>query len=278
MKRFGRSAREQAEFDKYHVPGSEDVLRNKLDLARLEGLELVEQYFWAKRAQEGMPEEATRLDVQGLKAIHKHHLQDVYEWAGEFRTYTTGRGPVPFATPENIEPWLRQQMEDLQREDHLRGLEANAFAARAAHYVNEINAAHPFIEGNGRTQRVWLRNLAEQAGYQIELKAEDRQRWYAASEIGFAKSDPTPMAELIRERMAQVREIEHDDGKAQNQADEKAPVSGPEEAPKPEYLDVPEPEPKPPEIEASEREAGMAPEPSPSMRNDSARDTGGRSR
>lgn len=46
------------------------------------------------------------------------------------------------------------------------------FAQRAAHYVNEINAAHPFVEGNGCTQRVWLRNLAERAVVRSSHKTE----------------------------------------------------------------------------------------------------------
>ena len=53
---------------------------------------------------------------KGLKAIHRHHLQDVYDWAGEFRTYTTGRGAAPFAPPEQIRPWLDQQFDNLKAE------------------------------------------------------------------------------------------------------------------------------------------------------------------
>ncbi len=80
----------------------------------------------------------------------------------------------------------------------MKGLEAESFADRAACYANEINAAHPFIEGNGRAQRVWLRVLADQAGFQSRLHSEDQERWYEASRFGFEKSDPAPMAELIR--------------------------------------------------------------------------------
>jgi cell filamentation protein len=63
--------------------------------------------------------------------------------------------------------------------------------------VNEINAAHPFIEGNGRTQRVWLRDIAAQAGHRLTLRSGEKDAWYEASRIGFERSDYQPMAELI---------------------------------------------------------------------------------
>jgi fido (protein-threonine AMPylation protein) len=51
---------------------------------------------------------------------------------------------------------MEQQFRTFREAGELRGLTAEAFAHKAAVIVTEINAAHPFIEGNGRTQRVWL--------------------------------------------------------------------------------------------------------------------------
>ena len=197
----GRSSREQAEFDKFHYLGTE-TLRNKLGLRDPHRLELAERYLSAIRAKQGPPGDARRVEVDGLKAIHRHLFQDVHDWAGKFRTYTTGRGAAPFATPENIRPWLEKQFAELRDENGLKGMEANRFAARAAHYVNEINAAHPFLEGNGRVQRAWLRNLADRAGHHVRLRSEDRERWYEVSKIGFEQADPGPMADMIYESIA----------------------------------------------------------------------------
>ena len=204
---FGRSAVEQREYEKHHYPGT-DVLVNALDIRDPVILETAERSLVAKRFQQGLPEAARTIDSPGLQAIHKHLFQDIYAWAGEFRRYTTGRGAAPFAPPEQIKPWLDQQFEDLKAENCLRDMDAARFAERAAHYVNELNAAHPFIEGNGRTQRVWLRNLAEQAGHHVRLRSEDGERWYEASRIGFEKADPEPMANLINDSL--VRDIDHE--------------------------------------------------------------------
>jgi fido (protein-threonine AMPylation protein) len=170
MTEFGRSAQEQREFERVRYPGS-DVLKNNLGLRDVNELARAELLFVADRLRDGLPVEARRIDQQGLRAIHHHLFQDLYPWAGQYRAYTTGRGPAPFARPDFIEPALEGVFTALRSESNLAGLNLEQFASRAAHYVNEINAVHPFVEGNGRTQRVWLRNIADGAGYRLKLRA-----------------------------------------------------------------------------------------------------------
>jgi fido (protein-threonine AMPylation protein) len=62
-------------------------------------------------------------------------------------------------------------------ENNLRGLDAATFAARAAEHIGELNAIHPFLDGNGRALRAFLENLAEQAGHHIDLARVDPQAW-----------------------------------------------------------------------------------------------------
>ena len=83
----------------------------------------------------------------------------------------------------------------------LIGCAKHDFAVAAARYVNEINACHPFVDGNGRTQRFWLRMLANNAGFQLTLTSRDEKRWNEASRTGFLRSDHKPMAELIESRL-----------------------------------------------------------------------------
>ena len=208
---FGRSAVEQREYERHHYPGT-DVLVNALDIRDPVILETAERSLVAKRFQQGLPEAARSIDSPGLQAIHRYLFQDIYSWAGEFRRYTTGRGAAPFAPPEQIRPWLDQQFENLKAERYLKNVDAAHFADRAAHYVNELNAAHPFIEGNGRTQRVWLRNLAEQAGHHVRLHSEDQERWYEASRIGFEQADPEPMADLIHGSLVKANDHSNSEG------------------------------------------------------------------
>ena len=192
----GRSGREDSEFRRFHYPGTETLI-DLLGIRDPKRLEVAERRLVRTRLREGLPRAADPRTYPGFMTIHHHLFQDVFGWAGQERTYTTGRGPAPFATPENIRPWMEKQFALLRQQHFLRGLDAAAFARAAAAIVNEINAAHPFIDGNGRTQRVWLRAIAELAGHRLTLRSSDREAWYEASRIGFERADHSPMAALL---------------------------------------------------------------------------------
>jgi cell filamentation protein len=68
--------------------------------------------------------------------------------------------------------FVKQSLADvfrwLARESHLTGTSLDTFIDRSAFYFGEINAAHPFREGNGRTQREYLRHLGVNAGFLID--------------------------------------------------------------------------------------------------------------
>jgi len=95
MSHFGRSAREQREYEKVVYP-STSVYANRLDIRQSRLLETAERMLVAKRPQQGLPPQAHPRSVAGLRAIHHHLFQDIYGWAGEFRRNTTARDPAPF--------------------------------------------------------------------------------------------------------------------------------------------------------------------------------------
>lgn len=195
-----RSDHEKAAFRRVYYPGT-NVYVNKLGIRDAAELEAIERELTAERAEQGFPRSAHFRSYDGFRAIHRQLFRDLYSWAGKERRYTTGRGSIPFAVPEHIGPWMQQQFNALARDDYLVGLTLDAFAEAAARYVSEINAAHPFIDGNGRTQRFWLRMLADNAGFDLTLRETDRKRWNDASRDGFMQSDHAPMAALLKKRL-----------------------------------------------------------------------------
>lgn len=195
-----RSAHERVAYSRI-VYGDTDVYVNKLDIRDAVLLEATERALTDRRAKQGFPAKAHHRTYDGFKAIHRHLFQDLYEWAGEERRYTTGRGAIPFAVPEHIGPWMERQLAELTTVGFLVGLPLDEFATVAAKYVNEINAAHPFVDGNGRTQRFWLRMLADNAGFDLTLAEADRERWNEASRRGFVDSDHGAMAVLLKDRL-----------------------------------------------------------------------------
>jgi len=198
--RFGRSAREQSEYQKTVWTGT-NVYRNRLGIEDATQLEMAERMIVSQRVEQGFPAECTPYSYAGFRAMHRHMFQDIYSWAGEERTYTTGRGAAPFARPEHISGWMDRQFETLSERRFHMSRSLDVFSSEAAGLVNEINAAHPFIDGNGRTQRQWLRILARDMGYRLHIRSEDKERWNDASRIGFACSDHAPMKELLKARL-----------------------------------------------------------------------------
>ncbi len=113
-------------------------------------------------------------DLSHLKAIHKALFGEIYDWAGEIREKGfISKGSTVFCAAEFIEPYSEELFGKLKSEDYLHGLKHDEFAARMAFYIAEINALHPFREGNGRTQRVFANQLARCAGWELNLRTID---------------------------------------------------------------------------------------------------------
>lgn len=165
-----------ADDDPYVYPGT-DILRNRLgihDATELAGQEAaLSSIRIAQLERRFIPGD---YDLAHLKATHGYIFGEVYPWAGELRTVRIAKGGDLFALPEHIGPYLMTLLADLAREDRLQGLEREQFVERLTHYYAEINAVHPFREGNGRAQRAFLGQIAKAAGHPITWAHLDAER------------------------------------------------------------------------------------------------------
>jgi cell filamentation protein len=152
--------------DPYCYPGT-SVLKNRLDLRSQAELDAFEAFITAQRADEPLP--AGRLSYTHYRAIHRHLFQDVYAWAGRIRSVRIAKKASMFAYPEHIDREMRRLFRYLADERYFRNLDSGTFAAKCAYFLAELNAIHPFREGNGRTQLTFLTLLAERAGHPLEL-------------------------------------------------------------------------------------------------------------
>ncbi len=84
----------------------------------------------------------------------------------------------------------------LRQHDFLRHRTASEFADGAAHFLAELNAIHPFREGNGRTQLTFLAVLADRAGHPLDLDKLDPEATLAAMIASF-NGDEQPLAAVI---------------------------------------------------------------------------------
>lgn len=187
--------------DPYLDPVS-GVLKNRLGITDETALEKSEAAHVAIRSFELSQKPLKgRFDLEHLQAIHRYLFQDVYEWAGELRTIDMSKGGHMFAHHTHIQSAATPIFGQLAQEKHLAGLATDAFSRRAAHYLGELNALHPFREGNGRTQREFISQLATANSYYIAWENVKREDMLQASIASF-KGDISPLAALIRENLS----------------------------------------------------------------------------
>lgn len=189
----GRGGRSDAA-DPYLYPGT-DVLRNRFGVRDAAALRLLEYAATAQRAASAPVFPPT---VAGLLATHRHPFGDVYAWAGTPRTVEVAKGAARFASAAFVAGGLERRFRDLEAAGALRGLDADAFATGAAHHASEVNAIHPFREGNGRTTRLHLKHLASLAGHDLDLTRIPAAEWIAASVESFGRGDERRMTAVIR--------------------------------------------------------------------------------
>ena len=186
-----------------HFDDEHRVLRNKLGITDAAALEThIARLSFVRVAELEEKPLVGAFDIRHLRLIHRHIFQDIFPWAGDFREVTTSRtSSFGFPPPQFILPSLETLFTALKAENHLKGLDADAFAQRAGHYLGEINAIHPFREGNGRSQREFIRSLALHAGQPVTWAGLTPDENNEASRISFATGDSTLLAALIRKRL-----------------------------------------------------------------------------
>lgn len=144
------------------------VLKNKAGLRDYDALESFELEMMSLRAQEPWP--AGRFDTRHYRALHHHWFQDVYTWAGRYRRVRTAKGGNVFCYPEHIGNQMELLFAKLQTPAFISGCSKEAFVSAAAEFLGELNAIHPFREGNGRTQLAFLYLLSDRAGHPLNLE------------------------------------------------------------------------------------------------------------
>jgi cell filamentation protein len=167
--------------DPYVYPET-TVLRNLRDIRDAGQLGKFEAIATTRRIAE-LEHEPIKggFDARHIRAIHYHIFQDVYEWAGRFRTVNISKSGDPFAFHQHIVASLDKTCEELRCERHLLGTDLERFAIRGAYYLGEINAVHPFREGNGRAQREFIRELGHHNGLTIDWRQVSQEEMVVAS-------------------------------------------------------------------------------------------------
>lgn len=167
--------------DPYCYEGT-DVLKNRLSIRDSQALAEAESILSQHRIVEIYMYQPVvgRFGFAYLCNLHRYIFQDVYEWAGAIREIRIAKGLSAFAYPEHIKSEARRIFDRLKNEKNLRGLNRADFLGRSAWYIGEINALHPFREGNGRALRIFFWLLGKNAGWEIRFEDMEAQEWLNA--------------------------------------------------------------------------------------------------
>lgn len=185
--------------DPYSIPGS-TCLQNLLGLTNTADLnEAEKQITLLTLADLAANPEAPTFDLDHLRRIHRRIFDQVYHFAGELRRMEFAKGDHPFLPFRLIEEDAAACFAQLHAENLLGGLDEQMFAQRLGFFFGWINKIHPFREGNGRSQRVLIDQLAGMHGFGIE--------WNAISPDAMAKAcrearTVDPSAPLLQRMMS----------------------------------------------------------------------------
>ena len=149
--------------NKLGLTNSADLAREEERLSKKKAVELFE-----KRFLDNLP--AGKFST--LQAIHKYLFEDIYAFAGELRTVNIAKGNFRFAPLIYLESAL----------ENIDKMPQSSFDEIIEKYV-EMNVAHPFREGNGRSTRIWLDHiLKNEIGKVVDWNKVDKEDYLLAME------------------------------------------------------------------------------------------------
>lgn len=152
------------------------MLDNKLGLTSSADLAREEERISKKKAAElfeqGILDDLPTGQFSTLQAIHQYLFEDIYDFAGQIRTVNIAKGNFRFAPLVYLEAAL----------DNIDKMPQSTFNEIVEKYV-EMNIAHPFREGNGRSTRIWLDHiLKKEIGKVVDWSLVDKDDYLLAME------------------------------------------------------------------------------------------------
>jgi cell filamentation protein len=174
------------------------ILRNLADITDRETLLFFESTAVVKRSRELAANPIPIENSETLLKIHKHLFQDVYKWAGEKRTVDISKQGNPFFPVTSFNTGFTYIDKLLQDYRALDATDIKANAHILAVILDSINYLHPFREGNGRAQREFLRVLAREKSFILNLNPPGDETVYARYMSGTIEGDIEKLANLIQ--------------------------------------------------------------------------------
>lgn len=187
----------------YKYTGKSGVLRNLANIEDGKVLLAYESLKVSKRVEELFENPIKLKDADSLLTIHHYLFQDVYEWAGKIRTVNISKSGKPFFNGERFNTAFQYVDNLIAEYRKIKEGDKQQLSNRLAEILDSVNFLHPFREGNGRTQREFLRTLALEKNLILNLNPPDNQDVYNRYMLGTINGDIEQLSKLIFELISQ---------------------------------------------------------------------------
>lgn len=149
-------------------------LINKFDIRDEEKLKKVEADITFAKATilESNPI-SDKFDLEHYKAIHRFLFEDIYVWAGSFRTVDMAKKGTSFCSADQLDDVAKNCFGRLAENNLFSDLDRDEFIDAIVDFYCVTNMLHPFREGNGRTQRIFISQLIHHNGYDFDFSDID---------------------------------------------------------------------------------------------------------
>ena len=170
----------------YFVDGDE-ILENKLGITDPDDLKDAEQEIVTNKSADILSETPQTFEFDYLLHIHGVLFEDIYDFAGKIRTVDIAKSDAsaPFAFAQFLEAETKRIFDDLAGKNYLNGLDTKDFIKEIATLAAQLNALHPFREGNGRVIRLYLIMLADRADYLLDYSQVTADELIGADKLAF---------------------------------------------------------------------------------------------
>ena len=163
------------------------TLKNKFNIMNADELAELERQVTNAHVSEFKDNQNKALDFNYLKFIHKNLFSEIYSWAGKVRTVDIAKGTL-FCRTFAIEAEAARIFSELQNDNWLLTCPNKLMYKKLSYYLSEINALHPFREGNGRTQRLFIKIVANRADYELDFSGVSQELMVQASAEAFLQN------------------------------------------------------------------------------------------
>jgi cell filamentation protein len=175
------------------------VLRNLANVTDIDTLTLIESGAVTKRIAELQTNPVKIKTSSNLLDIHKYLFQDIYSWAGKLRTVEISKGGKPFFPLSHFHNAFKYIDSLIAEYRKISKHDKPRLAYKLSEILDNINYLHPFREGNGRTQREFLRLLATEKDLSLNLNPPDNVDIYERYMLGTINGNVEQLATLILE-------------------------------------------------------------------------------